>query len=146
MTTIAYKDGKIATDGQETAGDVIVHMDAVKCQEFDGVNFFLCGSEEDRDALIAAWPDGKLARDNRAAGFAVNQGALMGCCANEGRCHTWSHHIKAPYAFGSGEQFAMGAMDAGMSAAEAIAIAANRDVATGGTVRVYDAKTGEQIS
>lgn len=145
MTTIAYKDGIIATDGQETAGDVIVHLDATKCAESEGIIYFLCGSEEDRESLISAWPDGKVNKGCNAGGFAINQGILLGCCANNGRASTWSHPPSANWAFGSGEQFAIGAMDAGLTAADAIGIASNRDVATGGTIRTYCARTGDPI-
>lgn len=145
MTTIAYRDGIIATDGQVTAGDVIVFLDEIKREEKDCVAFFLCGSEDEREELMDAWPEGKVSKDCNAGGFAINQGVLLGCCANNGRVSTWSHPRSANWAFGSGEQFAIGAMDAGLTAADAIAVASNRDVATGGTIRTYCARTGEEI-
>lgn len=43
--------------------------------------------------------------------------------------------FKGPYAIGSGEEYAMGAMLAGCSALEAVKIAAKLDVYTGGPVR-----------
>lgn len=43
--------------------------------------------------------------------------------------------FKGPYAIGSGEEFAMGAMLAGSTAAEAVKIASKLDVYTGGPVR-----------
>lgn len=145
MTTIAYKDGVIATDGQMTAGDVIVYLDAYKSQEKDGAHFFLCGSDNDIDEIVNAWPDGKMKRSNRSAGFVVNQCVIFGAVQNYGRCETWEHPKAAAYAYGSGYEFAIGAMDAGCSAEEAIAIAAKRDTATGGTIRTYCAKTGEEL-
>lgn len=43
--------------------------------------------------------------------------------------------FKGPYAIGSGEEFAMGAMLAGSTAADAVRIASKLDVYTGGPVR-----------
>lgn len=146
MTTIAYKDGVIATDGQVTAGETIVSLNAEKAYEHDGVYFFLCGSETDIQEIIRAWPDGKLNKNNFAGGFAVNQGVLFGLCQDEGRCRAWEHLVDASFAYGSGSPFAMGAMDAGLTAEASIEVAANRDLSTGGTIRSYCAKTGKQLS
>jgi ATP-dependent protease HslVU (ClpYQ) peptidase subunit len=40
-------------------------------------------------------------------------------------------------AIGSGEEYAIGAMDAGLSAKDAVKIACNRDIYSGGRIRTF---------
>jgi ATP-dependent HslUV protease subunit HslV len=53
---------------------------------------------------------------------------------NEGRCFQRT----APAAIGSGWQFALGAMDAGFTPQEAVAVAIGRDLASGGAIFVEE--------
>ena len=146
MTTIAYKNGIVATDSQVSVGDTILTLQEDKCrQRPDGVTFWLCGSDTEIDEAIEAWPDGRVSEDNRAAGFATAAGALHGVACSDGRCMTWVHRQGVAWAYGTGAEFAIGAMDAGANAELAVNIAMKRDVYTGGYVNACESKTGEMV-
>lgn len=144
MTTIAYKDGVIATDGQGTRGDSIVTLDQVKRYEFRNTIFFLSGSIEHIEEFIITWPTGEINQNSDIDGFAISNNMLYATCAVDGRVSAWLHDRNTAWACGSGADFAIGAMDAGVSAAKAVTIASKRDIHTGGTVSKYCASTGEQ--
>lgn len=60
-----------------------------------------------------------------------------------GKCYMYEnrlypYEVKAPFAIGSGFKYAMGAMLAGATAAQAVEIAARLDKNTGGEVQVID--------
>lgn len=138
MTTIAVKDGILAVDSQISAGNERVG-EAVKwrfandgsvlawCGEFaimeGAFDWYDSGANYDNvpqdfanatdSALVALKPDGKL--------VAYYRGREEACFAEN-------------FAFGSGSQFARGAMEAGASAVEAVEITCNLDVYTGGDV------------
>lgn len=145
MTTIAYKDGFIATDGQSTCGDIILSSREVKRHEHDGAFLFLCGSVTEMEEFVTAWPNGAVGENCCPAGFVVKGETLWATTVSDDKVATWKHDPTIAWAYGSGSQFAIGAMDAGYSARQAVAIAKNRDTGTGGTIRVYDAKTGEEV-
>lgn len=46
--------------------------------------------------------------------------------------------VKPPFAIGSGEKYALGAMDGGLSPAEAVLAASKRDPYTGGNIQAID--------
>ena len=137
MTTIAYhhKERKIAVDGRVSAGPTILTDNGIKVHECEGVTFVLCGNCSDIETLIRDYPNidqelgcyGIMIKDGDAydVGFGEN-GKLLQCT------------IYYNAAFGSGCDFALAAMDLGMSAASAVNYAMTRDSATGGAVRVID--------
>lgn len=53
----------------------------------------------------------------------------------------WIAKVQPPIAVGSGSEYALGAMAAGVSAAEAVRIAMRFDVNTGGDIQTIDIKT-----
>lgn len=144
MTTIAYKDGFIATDGQKTCGDIIEETDAIKAIESEGRIFFWSGGLSHIERFALAYPDGEVEEDSGTAAFVIDDGELWRAIESGGKVVRWKHG-SAPWAYGSGYEFALGAMHAGASAAKAVRVAARLDVGTGGTIRVYDAKTGGEV-
>lgn len=137
MTTIAYKNGIIATDSQLSCGDVILFCDDEKRREHNGVVFYLSGSIPSMGEFMAAWPDGAIGESCDQAGFVVKDGDVYTACCDDGKVATWLHRKDVAWAYGSGSYFAIGAMDAGLSAADAVAIAIGRDTHSGGKVREY---------
>lgn len=147
MTTIAYRDGLIATDGRTSMGPFISNDDRVKRHEHDGVVFFLCGSSGELDAFIDGWPHEGRDCDSDASGFAVKDGEMWETGCHDKRVWRMKVDLSSDYhmAYGSGMYHAVTAMDMGCSAAEAVQMAAQRDSGTGGTIRVYCAKTGDLV-
>lgn len=144
MTTLAYKDGIIATDGQVTCGRVILTKDQSK-RHFHGDNiFFLCGPNSDMEAFMNAYPQGTV-KNSTVSGFALVDGVLHATVADSGEVCTWVQNLESAWAYGSGSEFALGAMDAGCNAEDAVRIAAGRDVGTGGKIRLYNATSGEEL-
>ena len=136
MTTIAYRDGVLAADGQRTATDVQIESRAIKIGRIGRLLFGAAGS--------AAWAwryrtwvrCGALGEPPRcltgSCGFLIGPDDALCLLTEDG----WERSVAAFYAEGSGWQFALGAMAAGASAEEAVRAAARFDVHTGGEIIV----------
>jgi len=148
MTTIAWDGKTLAVDSQETTGDTITSMKAKKLfldvGRFKAVAF--TGTIQDAKSIIrwAECEDGHQPKlDDHFVILAIDA---------KGRCHRL-HKAEIGeftqelgiHAEGCGRDIAIGAMDAGASAIEAIKIACKRDVLTGGKVQSYthNVKKGE---
>ena len=142
MTTIAYKDGVLSTDSQVSAGscysyhiDKLVRVDEHDCwlsmcgtvAHFKDFLRWFRADEEDRDEIEVPEfePD--------------SFGAVV--LFDDGRVHMYDeqfdyldHPADKPLAVGSGAAAALGAMYAGVSAADSVRIASLIDLATGGEV------------
>lgn len=137
MTTIAYRDGVMAGDGRETAigedeSSVILGDDCVKVFKLRNGNLFggSRGSEDIfrlQQALEKGYKPPKLEDIN--ALLVDRKGRLW---LYEGR--VWQPITQSYYAVGSGSVFALGAMDAGATALEAVAIGVKRDPYSGGLI------------
>jgi len=139
MTTIAYKDGVIATDSLLTAGNVIVDHDADKYYVREEIKFFIAGVTSDHEKLIEEYlnPAGRQVGDTRA--LVVDGGKLFKVGSEEGGKGLWRCPLRRnnPAAIGTGADFALVAMDFGHSAEKAVAYAMTRDVFTGGEIKTY---------
>lgn len=136
MTTIAYKDGVIAYDSRQTRGGSIVSDNCSKCEQVNGVLFFLSGSVCDERALLAAYLGTPSKEAVECSGFVVDNGKLM-MVGHDDKTGVWREPLDPanPDAIGSGSAYALAAMDMGASAEEAVRAAMKRDIYTGGTVR-----------
>lgn len=144
MTTICYKDGTISYDSQATAGDRIVDSNINKKRTVEGYHFFCAGSIIDIDKLIAAVFDQEFDLHPKREGclqaiaFLVTPDRQVYKCAYQD-----DELILIPIdsdkcdAIGSGEEYAIGAMDFGASAKDAVKVAMNRDIYTGGRIRTF---------
>jgi ATP-dependent protease HslVU (ClpYQ) peptidase subunit len=138
MTTIATDGKSIAADGQSTAGDMITSTTSIKLTRLpDGSIVGGCGElapmrrainclhapDAHPDdftgefSLLRLFPDGRVS---------VYDGCLFG------------FDIPAPAAVGTGREFAMGAMLAGKGPKQAVEIATQRDVYSGGNITVME--------
>lgn len=137
MTTIAFKDGILAADSRSTSG-TMVSGSVKKIIGGDGFYTAITGDTQDKNPVFKYLKDGgekpKIANLN---GIVVKNGKMqlfddklepydMGC---------------AFYALGSGRELAIGAMAAGATAEEAVKIACEYDVHTGGPVHVVNTNT-----
>ena len=136
MTTIAYKDGVIACDSQITAGETIHTMSRNKIRRRKGFVLIACGSEHLVEQVFETWPDVRVDGDEWSA-YAVDSDGLWECGSEEGALWKLKVRHDEHSAMGSGGAYALGAMDAGATAVEAVKVAAGRDVATGGRVRKF---------
>jgi ATP-dependent protease HslVU (ClpYQ) peptidase subunit len=135
MTTIAYRDGELATDSRITAGDMIVSDKRTKVHRMrDGSLVAWAGAVQDAELLLRAMrktsndPHPKL-QDISALHLRVD-GSLW-----EYEGEAWVKQDPGYYATGSGSPYAFAAMDAGASAKDAVRIAIKRDANSGGKVQ-----------
>lgn len=139
MTTIAYKDGFIATDSAVMAGNVIVDRDVEKCYERAGVKFFIAGATSDHEKLIEEYfnPTGRYVGDTGA--LVVDAGKLYKVGPEEGGKGLWRspQRLDNPTAIGTGQEFALAAMDFCCSAKDAVSYTMLRDVFTAGEIKEY---------
>jgi ATP-dependent protease HslVU (ClpYQ) peptidase subunit len=144
MTTIAVKDGVVASDSRLTQGDVVLDDTFNKRREMAGVQFFIAGNVSDDEQVMKCYFDGgdviEEIEGKPCADFLIVDGGdiYYGGMVEDA---FWKLKINrnTPYAIGSGASFALGAMDAGATAKEAVKIAC-RDVYTGGKIRTYKIK------
>jgi 20S proteasome alpha/beta subunit len=140
MTTIAYRDGVLAGDGRETfvsegESPMVNRDDCVKIFRIpDGRLFGAAKTSEDIERLYRAlmqgrklWPTPKCSDIN-----AIIVDRDENIWSYEGRL--WIKVVAPYYAVGSGAHFALPAMDAGATAAEAVAIGCKRDPFSGGLI------------
>lgn len=139
MTTIAYKDGVLAADSQETNGKMVDNFHCKKIFRLkNGGIIGTSGSSSAGWQLIACLEDyaGGTPPLNRVK---CNALFLFKKKVWYYEPYHWYDITKdGHYAIGTGRDFAIAAMDAGASAEEAVQIAANRDIYTGGRVQTLE--------
>ncbi len=142
MTTISYRDGVIAYDSRTTSGDLITNDNAVKMTVVEGVRFFWTGATADREKFLALY----FGRSSEfkgvdASALIIDDGKLYlaSVCKDDG---FWKQPLPLDthHASGSGQDFALTAMDMGATAKEAVQMAMLRDTKTGGRVRTFRIK------
>lgn len=141
MTTVAYKDGVVAFDSRQTAGNTILDDDFDKRRARDGVSFFISGKTGDVPKLMDAWFGAKVEGPVDVTALVVEGGELWLCSWTDGD-GLWKVRLPLdkPYSIGSGQDHAWTAMDLGCTAAQAVKMAMKRDVSTGGKVRTFKIK------
>lgn len=136
MTTIAYhhEDKEIAVDSRLMIGDTIATDKGIKFIKNDVGIWFFSGSRHDTKALSKLKHKDE-SKDLDAIAMLISDRKAYGVSVRDGYC---SHTLyDNNFAFGSGCDFALAAMDHGKSAKEAVKYAMTRDVYTGGRVRVF---------
>jgi ATP-dependent protease HslVU (ClpYQ) peptidase subunit len=135
VTTIAYRDGILAADTLET-GDhtALAHTNKIHRLK-NGKLFAAAGTADNSEQLLLA-----LQNRRKPPELAEVEGLLVELDGS-----TWLYEgavwfpFKAEYlSMGSGAKFALGAMDAGCSAEEAVKIACKRDLSTREPVQVME--------
>jgi len=142
LTTIAWKDGKIAYDSRQCRGDTIMSDNVSKKHKYKNHLFFLTGSCHDFNEFMEAIVDGvheNIVYD--CSGLMVDPDSAVyevGSSDNTGSWRLDLKDIQAPCtALGSGYQYALAAMDLGCTAKEAVQQAAKRDLPTGGKIKEH---------
>ncbi len=139
MTTIAYKDGIIAADTR-ICFDNIKHFCRKIHKLDDGIVLAIAGKVRDEGAMLAYYK-GELKkpprRFNSLEAFKVEDGEIKWVTNDL----YWQPVERGFYAIGSGWSLAMAGMIMGLSAKDAVLLAADLDVNTNKYVDTYNIKT-----
>jgi ATP-dependent protease HslVU (ClpYQ) peptidase subunit len=145
LTTIAYRNGQMAADSQVTAGHTIIPTSVTKIarRKKDGALAAACGHLTFLSAFLAWFEAGEKGEgpplDEGDRGIIVRgKGKPIEVFENTG----WFEYSPEYAAFGSGLEFAMGAMHHGATAYEAIQAAVKHDPGTGGEILVMSHAKG----
>jgi ATP-dependent protease HslVU (ClpYQ) peptidase subunit len=140
LTTIAIKDGVVASDSQVTGNFKFKcnnKIRRVKSGPYKGYVFCASGRFDLLDRAMAQVESGEFsplcAGDDEDGGAYVLVGPRRVYCLEADKMIPFQ--VSRMFATGSGQQFAMAAMLAGKSAADAVRIAAKLDPFTSGPVR-----------
>ncbi len=146
MTTIIYHDGILVADTLSNANHICIsHSKLYTCKRTGSV-FGSCGYSHEMIQFMK-WIDEGL-------GVEVDKPKFLGedgfCCLEvnkSGELFIWYDHLvpipihEKKMAIGSGGGFALGAVEMGASAIEAIRVSAKLNTDTGGPFDIYDGKT-----
>jgi len=140
MTTIAYdkKRGEIAVDSRCTSDGVLCSNNVTKFVHLNGggMGFFTGKWSEvlmlKEQVIDGGKPDPEQLEE--ATYIEVRNGKVTEFDGPVGE------RINRSSAWGSGSEYAVGAMEAGATAAQAVKIAAKYDLATGGKIHVFKVK------
>lgn len=154
MTTVAYRDGALAVDGLTSSNNAVVSYDSDKTLVIGERAFVVCGSLASARryaSLLAASSlvpqasvdDVEMPKLECEDDFTVVEllpsGVVRVYEPEAGAPYEMSH----PMAWGSGQHFALGAMQFGATAVQAVQAASLIDPWTGGPVRVLKWVGGE---
>ena len=136
MTTIAfhYKDNQIAVDSRVTAGGIILTDKAMKIHKCNGVTFVLAGTAAEIEILVNRYPN--IDQDLKCYGIIIENNIAYNFYFDDGSME--KNRLLYNLGYGSGEDFAISAMDFGKSAKEAVKYAMTRDSCTGGKINVIN--------
>lgn len=137
MTTIVYdhKNKVIAWDSRRTAGNLIISDSVEKMREVGSLKFWLAGAPSDGDELVRRYTgDSKKDSELNCGGF-VFDGEFRSIGFSDGEL--WTCEVVSSESTGTGESFALAALDFGKTASEAVEYAKTRDIYTGGEVKTF---------
>lgn len=141
MTTIAYnhKDKEIAVDSRFTRGDIISTDKGNKVIKKSGVTFVCAGLSAQYDLLVGMWFSSEPVKDIGCHAFVIDRGVVYDYgLDNNGEIS--KEKLDENLGKGSGQDWALAAMDFGCSAKDAVKYAMTRDVYSGGKVKVIKVK------
>ncbi len=139
MTTIAYDGRYLAADGRRTKGGMVVDDNRKKLDKVNGTVCVATGLSGDVKKMIGAIANGIMPDTQYIDADAIYiEGDSLPMVCGYSDYELWSSEIESTLALGAGNGLAYAAMDLGKNAMEAVAIAAKRDLYTGGTIRYYD--------
>ncbi len=142
MTTLATDGITLAADGQISCGDLIEDLNRQKVFRLnDGTAIAFAGCLHSAVRFME-WVQSGSPQD-LVPSLAENFGAIRingtsTVLSYDNSCH--AIQMPTPYAEGTGKHLALGAMLAGKTPVEAVKIAAQRDMWTGGKIRSVTVK------
>ena len=144
MTTIAYDGRYIAVDSRISSNGHVATDNCDKFYENDDWVLFWSGAVHQKDEIIHTFlAKGKFhqGQESYLFGFDKKSKSVYSICVKDKKFV--KDKIEWKDGHGSGSCYAIGAMDYGASAVEAVRIASHRDCATGGEIKCFDTKTGK---
>lgn len=138
MTTVAlqYESRTISYDSRMSSGNgYVVDDNYNKKREVNGVVFFLAGVAADIDMFTEYYP-GPYELIPECSGILVRDGEVHSVHVDEHGMIS-ELNLTCDYAVGSGEQFALAAMDLGKTSKEAVKYATTRDCFSGGKINTF---------
>lgn len=137
MTTICFclHSRKVSVDSRITADGEIITDEADKRTELNGIEFFMCGSLGDMDAIRQAFIASrrKVRKTIDLQSLAWDGETLWDIAASNGEL-SWHPVASQRGAIGSGSSFAAAALKEGKTPRQAVMTAKHHDSATGGKV------------
>lgn len=137
MTTIVFRHGVLASDSQTTSSNLRMHG-VTKCIKTDTYLAGGCGHLETLAAWLD-WVEGGMQEDKKPEG---NDKSTLFLIDKRGFILEYDEKMypmkvgKHPFfAWGSGRDFALGALECGATAVEAVRVAAKYDIYTGGRIK-----------
>lgn len=149
MTTIAYnhKKKEIAVDGRTTKDMVVINDNSEKFVITEDYVIFIAGSVSDIEYLLELVD--KNQRDAefipRATAFLVKESKVYTIYVDDRRM-LCVEPVNENDAIGSGEPWAIAAMDFGKTTKAAVEYAASKDTCTGGKITVFNVKKMEFVN
>lgn len=148
MTTIVTDSKQIAFDSMGVRGKTIVNTPSMKMREKDEHYFFLSGACTFMDLFIECFFSKEEAKEwDNVSAFILKPDKTIWVASFDGEGFVFEDYIMEGeiYAIGSGEEFAISALDLGKTPKEAVEYAMTRDIYTGGDVNVFDIETMELL-
>jgi len=153
MTTIVYdhKNKQIACDSRSTISGTIIDDESIKYRQVGDKLWFISGRVGDADTFIKHYKPLTSANENMDVSciFVITEGDCVGgvYMAIKDSDNTYAECITDHnYAQGSGDSWALAALDFGCTAKEAVEYAITKDCYSGGKVHVYDIATAKFIT
>lgn len=141
MTTIAWDGRLLAADGLRCAGHEPVEWSAKKIRVVGSMVYAITGAWAMFDAVIDWYVAGadpanapKVSDDDTWTLVVLTPAGITTFCSKRPYPEMWP----APQAWGSGSEYALGAMHAGRNAYQAVEIASRLNLHTGGTITCVD--------
>lgn len=145
MTTIAYKDGIIAYDSllSDCAGVVIDENFNKKIKISNNSYIFFSGELCCVDKLKEMWIEGIDVCNTQSFScetIIIQSKKIYRVMLIDGEISREKLNVNKYYAIGHGKQFALTAMDLGLSAKDAVKMAMKRSCFTGGKISTHEMK------
>jgi ATP-dependent protease HslVU (ClpYQ) peptidase subunit len=139
MTTIIYskKEKLIAFDSRQSAGNLIISDDCNKSLSRSGVTFVISGYPCDFNIIIDSYFSEDNVIDDRInfSALALDHSVKKVYLLTRSESRLMITPLDTSISVGSGEDFALAALDFGRTAKEAVKYAMTRDSGTGGKIR-----------
>jgi len=153
MTTIIYDGNKIVCDTRSVLEDIIVNDDIEKHVQIEDHHFWLLGTFSEAQKMTKAYMTGnndELCFDEEEDNTKIiillpnKKIKIVSYYKSENeKVVMWEDYCSAnKWAWGSGKELAIGAMDSGLDGEKAMKVVMGRDLYTGGNIKTFDVLTG----
>lgn len=146
MTTILYNHDKkqIAVDSRRTMSNGVIHDDnADKSIKINNELWFVSGISSESVNFVKLKHGDKIVSPFECYALIIKEGlAYIACSSSDG--YMSIDELSCNFAIGSGDEFALAALDFKATTKEAVEYAITKDCYSGGAVRVFNLD-GEEV-